>query len=118
MNKYEVAIVFKEQVNYIVEAENKEEAEEIAKARWENGEPPDDLGNEWAEIERVSTELAGDDDGYDEVWLAAVERFGNQAASVWMGTAGGPFADSPRAMLEAGKADLLLEYLKAPPDPA
>jgi hypothetical protein len=50
--KYNVPIVYKGQVNYIVEAESVEEAEELAREQWSTGEKPVELGNEWEKIER------------------------------------------------------------------
>jgi hypothetical protein len=50
---YEVPIVYRGQSNYIVEADSPEEAERIAKNRYHAADPPDELGNEWEEIERI-----------------------------------------------------------------
>jgi hypothetical protein len=55
--KYEVAIVRREQLNYIVDADTKEEAEDKAKQRYYKAEKPDILGNEWDEIESVKAEV-------------------------------------------------------------
>jgi hypothetical protein len=52
---FEVPIVYRGQCNYLVPASNKEEAEAIARAKFSAGAAPDDLGNEWEEIERVGT---------------------------------------------------------------
>lgn len=51
--KYEVAVVFRGQDNFIVEADSPEEARAKAKARFLAGDQPDELGNEWQEVERV-----------------------------------------------------------------
>lgn len=46
MAKYEVTIVFKGQVNYIVEASSEEEAEELGQQKYSNCESATVLGNE------------------------------------------------------------------------
>lgn len=51
--KYEVPIVYRGQSNFIVEASSAEEAERIARERFELDAPADILGNEWEEVERV-----------------------------------------------------------------
>lgn len=51
MPKYEVPIVYRGQSNYIVEAATPEEAREKARLMFKNGEPPDELGNEWEDID-------------------------------------------------------------------
>lgn len=51
--RYEVPIVYRGQSNYIVWADTKEEAERIARAMFNNNEPPTTLANEWETIERV-----------------------------------------------------------------
>jgi hypothetical protein len=53
MNKFEVPIVYRGQCNFIVEAENAEAAKSLAESKFNNGDRPDDLGNEWEEIERI-----------------------------------------------------------------
>lgn len=53
--KFCVPIIVKSMVNYIVETASAsvEEAEQIARQKWENGIPPDDCGNEWEVIDRI-----------------------------------------------------------------
>lgn len=51
--KYEIPIIYRGQVNFIVEAESPEKALEIATQRFNNGDTPDVLGNEWEQIEMV-----------------------------------------------------------------
>lgn len=53
MPKYEVPIVYKGQVNFIVAADSKEQADQIARDRFRNNDKADTLGNEWEEIDRV-----------------------------------------------------------------
>jgi len=53
VQKFEVPIVYRGQSNYIVFALDKEGAERRARDRFDSGDKPDDLGNEWEEIERV-----------------------------------------------------------------
>jgi hypothetical protein len=53
MSKYEVPVVYRGQDNFIVEVENPREAEEIAIARFNNGDTPDILGTEWERIEYI-----------------------------------------------------------------
>lgn len=53
MHTFEVAVVYKGQCNFIVEAASEEEAEQIAREKFYNGDRPDDLGNEWEEIDRI-----------------------------------------------------------------
>lgn len=60
MAKYEVTIVFKGQVNYIVEASSEEEAEELAQQKYSNCEPATILGNEWQSCENVIVEKLED----------------------------------------------------------
>ena len=48
MAKYNVPIIYKGQVNYIVEAESVEEAEELVRKQWSAGEKPVE---EWEKIE-------------------------------------------------------------------
>ena len=52
MAKFAVPIIYVGQVNYIVDASSVEEAEELAREQWSNGEKPVKLGNEWEKIER------------------------------------------------------------------
>lgn len=56
MNKYEVTIVFKGQINYIVEASSEEEAKELGQEKYYNGEPATIFGNEWQSCENVIVE--------------------------------------------------------------
>lgn len=51
---YEVAIVYRGQDNYLVDAKNKDEAGKIGEEKWRTSEKPDLLGNEWEEIERIA----------------------------------------------------------------
>lgn len=53
MPRYEVPIVYRGQSNYIVEAADAQEAERIARAKFNGGDQSDELGNEWESIERV-----------------------------------------------------------------
>lgn len=43
------------QDNFIIEVESQEQAIELAKSRFNDGDSPDELGNEWQEIVRVGT---------------------------------------------------------------
>jgi len=54
MSKYEVGIIYRGLSNFIVEADNKEHARELARAAFINGEPPVIMGNEFERIENVS----------------------------------------------------------------
>ena len=51
--RYYVPIVARRQLNYIVEAQNEDEARQAAIHRFDAGVIPDECGNEWEEIERV-----------------------------------------------------------------
>jgi hypothetical protein len=53
MPRFEVPIVYKGQCNFIVEASSIEEAENIARKMFNNGDRPDELGNEWEKIDRI-----------------------------------------------------------------
>lgn len=53
MPKFEVPVVYKGQCNFIVEASSIEEAEKIAEIKFNNGDSPDKLGNEWEKIDRI-----------------------------------------------------------------
>ena len=53
MPKFEVPVVYKGQCNFIVEASSIEEAENIAEIKFNNGDSPDGLGNEWEKIDRI-----------------------------------------------------------------
>lgn len=55
MPKYCVPIIFRGQDNFIVEAQSPEEATIMAERRFNNGDQPDEFGDEWQEIERVLT---------------------------------------------------------------
>ena len=55
MPKFEVAIVYKGQTNYIVEAPDQESAEYIAIERFQDNADPDVLGNEWEEIQNIAS---------------------------------------------------------------
>jgi hypothetical protein len=54
---WEVPIVYRGQVNYLIPAPTAESAREIAERRFKNGAVRDVLGNEWEEIERIGTVL-------------------------------------------------------------
>lgn len=60
--RYEVPIVYRGQSNYIVEAVSKADAKKKARTCFNNGHKPDELGNEWEEIERIGeiTEVLSD----------------------------------------------------------
>jgi len=60
MAKYEVTVVFKGQVNYIVDASSEEEAEELGQEKYGNGDPPTVLHNEWQSCENVIVEKLED----------------------------------------------------------
>lgn len=60
MAKYEVTVVFKGQVNYIVEASSEQEAEELGQEMYHNCDPPTILGNEWQSCENVNVEKLED----------------------------------------------------------
>ena len=51
--RYYVPMVLRRQLNYIVEAQNEDEARQAAIQRFDAGAIPDECGNEWEEIERV-----------------------------------------------------------------
>lgn len=53
MAKYEVPVVYKGQCNFIVEASSIEEAENMARRMFNNGDRPDELGNEWEKIDWI-----------------------------------------------------------------
>lgn len=53
MSKFEVAIVYRGQTNYIVDAPDQETAEQMAEQRYQEYEAPDLLGNEWEEVEKI-----------------------------------------------------------------
>jgi hypothetical protein len=53
MSKFEVAIVYRGQTNYIVDAPDQETAERMAEQRYQEYEAPDLLGNEWEEVEKI-----------------------------------------------------------------
>ena len=60
MPRYVVPVVYRGMDNFIVEADSPAEAKELAEARFNDGEPADEFGNEWEEIERVGDpELLG-----------------------------------------------------------
>lgn len=56
MKKYEVTIVFKGQINYIVEASSEEQAEELAQDMYCNDDPPTVPGNQWQCCDNVIVE--------------------------------------------------------------
>ena len=60
MAKYEVTVVVKGQVNYIVEASSEEEAEELGQEKYSNNDPATILGNEWQSCENVIVEKLED----------------------------------------------------------
>ena len=51
--RYYVPMVLRRQLNYIVEAQNEDEARQVAMQQFDAGVIPDECGNEWEEIERV-----------------------------------------------------------------
>jgi hypothetical protein len=51
--KYEVPVVYKGMLSYIVEANSPEEAQVAAEKAWCCGNNPTDVGTEWEEIERI-----------------------------------------------------------------
>lgn len=51
--KYEVAIIYKGQSNFIVEADSPKEAREKAERRFKEGDTPDHTGGEWEEIDHI-----------------------------------------------------------------
>lgn len=53
MKKYEVPVIYRGQINYIVKANSKEEAEEIARVLYRGDTPGDTLGNEWEVIDKL-----------------------------------------------------------------
>jgi hypothetical protein len=54
MKKFEVAIIYRGQANYIVEAKNKEEAEAKARVAYRDGTREEfHAGNEWEEVDEV-----------------------------------------------------------------
>ncbi len=57
MAVYEVPIVYRGQCNFLIEASSEEEAKKIAERKFNNGDRPDDLGNEWEKIDRMGEVL-------------------------------------------------------------
>ena len=53
MPKYEVPIVYHGQDTYIVEANSPQEAEAIARAKFNDGDTPEPLGNEWEILDHI-----------------------------------------------------------------
>jgi hypothetical protein len=53
MKNYEVNIIYKGQTNYIVKANNEEEATELAEALYKEDTPGITLGTEYEEIENI-----------------------------------------------------------------
>jgi hypothetical protein len=53
MAKFEVPVIYKGQCNFIVEAGSEEEATQIARRMFNNGDRPDELGNEWEKIDWI-----------------------------------------------------------------
>ena len=51
--EYCIPIIYRGLDNFIVEADSLEQAKELAKAQFNNGEPPVICGNEWEEILEV-----------------------------------------------------------------
>lgn len=56
---YEVNVVYKGQINYLVEADSPEEAEEMALERWHNGDRGETLGTEWQSCEKTIVSQVG-----------------------------------------------------------
>ena len=52
--RYEVPIIYRGQASFIVEADSPTEAERKAVSRFNDGDQPHELGNEWESIERVA----------------------------------------------------------------
>lgn len=55
--KYEVAIVYRGQCTFIVEADDPDAACAAARGRWEDGETADNLGADWEEVERIAADV-------------------------------------------------------------
>lgn len=57
MPKFEVTVVYKGQVNYVVEAKDEEEAETLAADSFHQSNPAGQvtLGNEWESIENIES---------------------------------------------------------------
>lgn len=53
--KYAVALVYRGQSNYIIEADSPEKAKEEAEKQFKDGEPGVNLGNEWEEIDHFGS---------------------------------------------------------------
>ena len=53
MPKFSVAVTYRGLTNFVVDAENSDEAEDIAREMFANDSRPTTLGNEWAESEEV-----------------------------------------------------------------
>lgn len=53
MPKFSVAVTYRGLTNFVVDAENAEEAEGIAQEMFANDDRPTTLGNEWAESESI-----------------------------------------------------------------
>ena len=51
--KYEVPVVYRGQCNFIVEANSPHRGPRIGRCPLKNGEAPDELGNEWEEVDRL-----------------------------------------------------------------
>ena len=51
--RYEVPIIYRGQCTFIVDADSPDEAKERAEAKFKGGDQPDEMGNEWEEVDRV-----------------------------------------------------------------
>jgi hypothetical protein len=60
---WEVPIIYRGQLNYLVEAEDSVRAAEIARQQYHEGTAPTILGNEWEEIDHVITPKTHSGDG-------------------------------------------------------
>ena len=61
--RYEVELVYRQTVRYVVQAPNRKVAERIALERWQQGEQGTTLGHELCEVESVQVEKARDEEG-------------------------------------------------------
>ncbi|MDP9349187.1 MAG: hypothetical protein M3P24_08620, partial [Gemmatimonadota bacterium] len=61
--RYEVELVYRQTVRYVVQAPNRKVAERIALEKWQQGEQGTTLGHELCEVESVQVEKARDEEG-------------------------------------------------------
>jgi hypothetical protein len=62
--RYEVELVYRQTVRYVVEAPSRKAAEKLALERWQRGEQGFALGHELCEVESVQAEKARDEEEF------------------------------------------------------